>query len=348
MKKTLQLVCALCCSLFAAAPAQTQSKNATIALTGDIMMGTTYPSVQLPPQEGRQLFVDVAPLLRSADIAAGNLEGTLCDGGNTHKKISKICYAFRTPTSFAERLSEAGYDFLSMANNHARDFGEEGIRSTMSCLDRIGIKYAGIKNYPEQAILQKNGITYGFCAFGHNDYTLRHQDLDEVRRIITQLVNQCDVVIVSFHGGAEGAAKARLPYGKEVFCGEDRGSLREFAHFCVDAGADIVYGHGPHVVRALELYKEHLIAYSLGNFCTPYGINLGGISGYAPLLEVKIHGDGRFQSGKIHSFIQHRGVGPRMDANHAVAKEMKRLTQLDILNHNLLVSEDGTLARNTK
>lgn len=268
--------------------AQQSAKNITVAFTGDIMMGTTYPSVQLPSQEGRQLFVDAAPILLRADVAAGNLEGTLCDGGETHKKISKVCYAFRTPTSFASRLSEAGFDFLSMANNHAHDFGELGISSTMQCLDRLGIKYSGIKNYPDHAILQKDSVTYGFCAFGHNDYTLRHQDLESVRRIITHLVNVCDIVIVSFHGGAEGASKARLPYGKEVFCGEDRGSLRSFAHFCIDAGADVVFGHGPHVARAMEVYKEHFIAYSLGNFCTPYGISLSGISGFAPLLELQI------------------------------------------------------------
>lgn len=261
------------------------------------------------------------------------------------KKISKVCYAFRTPTSFASRLSEAGFDFLSMANNHAHDFGEVGIRSTMQCLDKLGIKYSGIKNYPDHAILQKDSVTYGFCAFGHNDYTLRHQDLESVRRIITHLVNVCDIVIVSFHGGAEGASKARLPYGKEVFCGEDRGSLRSFAHFCIDAGADVVFGHGPHVARAMEVYKEHLIAYSLGNFCTPYGISLSGISGYAPLLELQIDNEGRFQSGKIHSFIQHRGIGPRLDINHSAAREIRRLTQLDFPKGVLQIHADGTLSK---
>lgn len=308
-------------------------------------MGTTYPSVQLPSQEGRQLFVDAAPILSRADVAAGNLEGTLCDGGDTHKKISKICYAFRTPTSFAPRLSEAGFDFLSMANNHAHDFGEVGIRSTMQCLDRLGIKYSGIKNFPDHAIVERNGVKYGFCAFGHNDYTYRHQDIDQVRQIITTLANACDIVIVSFHGGAEGASKARLPYGKEVFCGEDRGTLRQFAHFCIDAGADVVYGHGPHVARAMEVYKEHFIAYSLGNFCTPYGISLSGISGYAPLLELQIDSAGRFQGGKIHSFVQHRGQGPRIDSNYAAAREISRLTKLDFPHGLLQVGADGTLSR---
>ena len=341
MKKILSFLC----TIFAIQSLMAQNKTYTVAFTGDIMMGTTYPSVQLPSQEGRQLFIDAAPILSRADVAAGNLEGTLCNGGKTQKKISKICYAFRTPTTFAPRLSEAGFDFLSMANNHAHDFGDEGIRSTMHCLDQLSIKYSGIKNFPDHAVVERNGVKYGFCAFGHNDYTYRHQDLAHVRQVITRLTNACDIVIVSFHGGAEGASKARLPYGKEVFCGEDRGTLRQFAHFCIDAGADVVFGHGPHVARAMEVYKEHFIAYSLGNFCTPYGISLSGISGYAPLLELQIDSVGRFQGGKIHSFVQRRGQGPRIDSSHAAAKEISRLTKLDFPHGVLQISADGTLSR---
>lgn len=172
MKKLfVSIVCALA---VISAVGQTQ-KHATIAFTGDIMMGTTYPSVELPSHEGRQLFVDATPILSRADVAAGNLEGTLCDSGQTHKKISRVCYAFRTPTMFAPRLKEAGFDYLGMANNHAHDFGNEGILSTMACLDRIGIKHSGIRGIgPECAIVSRGGRTYGFCSFGHNEYTLRH------------------------------------------------------------------------------------------------------------------------------------------------------------------------------
>ena len=327
------------------AGAQTQKETLQVAFTGDIMMGTTFPSVQLPPQEGRQLFVDAAPILQKADVAAGNLEGTLCDGGKTHKKVSNVCYAFRTPTSYAPLLQAAGYDFLSMANNHANDFGAEGIASTRRCLDALGIAHAGIKGFESGVVVERDGVRYGFCAFGHNGYTLRHQDLNQVRQIVTSLVNQCDIVIVSFHGGAEGSSRARLPHGKEVFCGEDRGSLREFAHFCIDAGADVVYGHGPHVARAVELYKEHFIAYSLGNFCTPYGMSLGGVLGYAPLLSLELTRDGRFVSGQIHSFVQAKGVGPRLDASHRAAREIRRLTALDVPGTPLVIDDEGHIRR---
>lgn len=325
--------------------AQTNDSVVTVAFTGDIMMGTTYPSEQLPPREGRQLFVDAQQVLQKADLAAGNLEGTLCDSGETRKKLSSICYAFRTPTHYAPLLSEAGYDFLSMANNHAYDFGETGVKSTMECLNRQGIQYAGIDGYPDRVVVERNGVRYGLCAFGHNGYTVRHQDLRRVRKIVTELVNDCDIVIVSFHGGAEGSSRNRLPYGKEMFCDEDRGSLREFAHFCIDAGADVVFGHGPHVVRAVELYKEHFIAYSLGNFCTPYGMSLAGVLAYAPLLEIQLTHDGRFVKGKIHSFIQQKGIGPRKDALCRAAREMQRLTRLDVPDTPLHIDNEGNVRR---
>lgn len=316
-----------------------------LALTGDIMMGTTYPSTQLPQEEGRLLFKHVAPIISGADIAAGNLEGTLCDGGTTTKRMSKVSYAFRTPVKFAPRLSEAGYDFLSVANNHVNDFGDTGISSTMKALDGVGIKYAGIKDLCEWSVVEKDGRRYGFCAFSHNQKTCDHRDLETVRRILGELREQADFVIVSFHGGAEGSAHNRLPYGRETFCGENRGSIRELAHFCIDEGADVVYGHGPHVLRAVEVYKGHFIAYSLGNFCTPYGINLRGISGYAPVVTIRVLADGTFVDGQIHSFIQQRGAGPLPDAQNLVAKEMKRLTELDVPKTPITISATGAITR---
>ena len=316
-----------------------------LALTGDIMMGTTYPSTQLPQEEGRLLFKHVAPIISGADIAAGNLEGTLCDGGTTTTRMSKVSYAFRTPVKFAPRLSEAGYDFLSVANNHVNDFGDTGISSTMKALDGVGIKYAGIKDLCEWSVVEKDGRRYGFCAFSHNQKTCDHRDLETVRRILGELREQADFVFVSFHGGAEGSAHTRLPYGRETFCGENRGSIRELAHFCIDEGADVVYGHGPHVLRAVEVYKGHFIAYSLGNFCTPYGITLRGISGYAPVVTIRVLADGTFVDGQIHSFIQQRGAGPLPDTQNLVAKEMKRLTELDVPKTPITISVTGAITR---
>ena len=315
----------------------------TVAMTGDIMMGTLFPTPVLPPEDGKKLFVDVKDILLNADVTAGNLEGTLCDDGTTKKNPSKYCYAFETPLRFAPRLKEVGFDFLTMANNHSMDFGLKGLESTEKTLDAMGIAYAGVRGRRKGAVVTRNGVRYGFCAFGHNGYTIRHQELETAKAIIDSIRNKCDKLIVTFHGGAEGKDKSNLPQGREYFLGEDRGELRSFTHFCIDNGADIVFGHGPHVVRCVELYKGRLIAYSLGNFCTPYGVNITGISGYAPVLEAKISKDGRFLKGKIHSFIQQRGKRPRKDNANMVAKQMRKLTNADIKNNKLKIADDGTI-----
>lgn len=317
----------------------------TIAMTGDIMMGTTFPSRQLPANNGANLFDDTKPILRRADLAVGNLEGTLCDGGTSTKGTGPNSFAFRTPTSFAPLLTDAGYDFLSMANNHANDFGQTGIESTERCLNEQGIKFSGISGRTQYAVVERNGVRYGLCAFGHNRYTMKHADLSLVKSIIDQLKQKSDIVIVSFHGGAEGRDKGHLPQGTETYLGENRGALRDFAHFCIDNGADVVYGHGPHVTRCVEVYKDRFIAYSLGNFCTPYGMSLVGVLSHAPVVEIKISSDGKFLSGKIHSFTQQRGVGPRRDATNGVARNMADLSRADVPQSQATVDAEGNIRR---
>lgn len=315
----------------------------SVAMTGDIMMGTTYPDTVLPADSGRWLFKDVRSVLRKADIAVGNLEGTLCDTGTTTKKKSALSYAFRTPTCFVSRLSEAGYDFLSLANNHSNDFGRAGMLSTERALRGEGIGFAGFRGRRRFSIVRRNGVRFGLCAFGHNHYTLRMQDFKTVETVLDSLQRRSDIIIVSVHGGGEGAAFSHLPDGKETFIGEDRGSLRAFARFCVDHGADVVYGHGPHVVRCVELYKGRFIAYSLGNFCTPYGINVSGVSGFAPVIEAKVNSEGRFVEGRIHSFIQRRGRGPRRDTANIVARHIRSLTAADAPSAGVTITDDGQI-----
>ena len=323
----------------------TDGDDVTIALTGDIMLGTTYPKAALPDYDGQRLFADTRQVLQAADIAAGNLEGAVCDT-TAAKSTSKRegAYLFRMPPRLAPRLKEAGYDLMSLANNHSLDFGYDGARTTERVLDGLGISYAGLQGRSECAIVERRGVKFGFCAFGHNYYTLKHKDLEKAKILLDSLRHAADIVIVSFHGGGEGVKASHLPYGRETFMNEDRGDLRRFARFCIDNGADVVFGHGPHVVRCVELYKDRFIAYSLGNFCTPYGINIMGKSGYAPVIEVVTDRKGRFRNGQIHSFIQQKGGGPRRDTANLAAKEIRNLTRADIKNGLLEISEDGRIS----
>ncbi|MBO4905619.1 MAG: CapA family protein [Bacteroidaceae bacterium] len=324
--------------------AQPVAETLTIALCGDIMMGTTYPNIELPPNDGRDIFRDTKPYTQLADLALGNLEGALSDGGKCTKSGGPNSYAFRMPTAYGQLLLDAGYDYLSMANNHVNDFGPTAIEDGERTLTELGIAFSGVRGRQEYAVVERNGVRYGICAFGHNEYTLRHTDLDNVKRVLDAIKAQgVDIIIVSFHGGAEGRSQSHLPQGTEYFLGENRGSLREMAHFCIDNGASLVFGHGPHVVRCMEVYNGHFIAYSLGNFCTPYGMSLTGISAYSPVVSVEINRNGQFLHGQIHSFIQTKGVGPRADSQLSVAKEIKQLTEADITGSPIRISETGEI-----
>ena len=332
-----------------AAPAQEADSLLTVAMCGDIMMGTTYPTVRLPQNDGADIFTDVKDLFVNADLAAGNLEGVICEGGTCTKNTGKANnYAFRMPESYLHLLTDTGFDYLNLANNHTNDFGAYGLTRTRQLLEEEGIAYSGLPDC-ETTVVERNGVRYGICSFGHNSYTLKHTDTASVTRIVTALRPQCDILIVSFHGGAEGSKQSHLPDGPEFYLGENRGSLRAFAHHCVDLGADIVFGHGPHVTRAVECYKDRIIAYSLGNFCTTFGVNLAGVNGYAPVLVVRIDRDGRFVDGRIHSFIQTQGTGPKLDAADVVAQHMRTLSLTDFRGDcGLDISENGTLTRKTR
>lgn len=317
----------------------------TFAFVGDIMMGTIVPAGNLPENDGKNLMDDVKPVFASVDIVAGNLEGPVFDGPAKSKPLGKNSYAFRSPAKYIQNLVDAGFDFVGVANNHASDFGDIGRHSTQKNLKEAEIAYAGIRGECETAIIDYGGIKIGFSQFGHSNKTLSILNYEELNKIVKKLSKDCDIVVVSFHGGAEGKAYSHVPHSEEMAFGEKRGNVEKFAHSAIDAGADIVFGHGPHVPRAAELYKDRIIFYSLGNFCTPYQMSLTGISGYAPIAEVSVDSNGKFTQGKIHSFIQYPGKGPKIDNSNSAAKFIRQLTKEDFPSTPLQISEDGTMKR---
>jgi len=315
----------------------------TIALTGDIMMGTTTAENQLPQFDGALLFWNVSPIIKSADFAMCNLEGTLCDTDPKPRqcKDSNIYYVFKTPQRYVWNLTNAGFDAVSIANNHINDFGSEGRDSTMSTLQRAGIAYSGLWKRCETATVIRKGKRIGICSFSHNSVTVDIRNIVFATKLVRSMRHTCDYLIVSFHGGSEGRDCMHVTREEEFCFGQSRGNVYEFAHACIDAGADLVFGHGPHVPRGLELYKNHLIAYSLGNFCTPYGIVILGTNGYAPLLIVEIDNKGSFIKGKIESYVQRKGNGPTKDNKERAAKLIKQLSVEDFPESNLLFSKSG-------
>ena len=309
------------------------------------MLGSNYPgSGSLPPDDGRHLLDSAKDLLAGADVTFGNLEGTLLNAGGKPKRCNTPdnCVSFRMPEHYAEYLQEAGFDVLSLANNHSNDMGEEGRTSTKKTLEKYSINFAGHLDCPF-TVFEKNGIRFGFSAFAPNTETVSLNDLSGAKKIVSDLKAKCDILIVSFHGGAEGYSAQRVTRKREIFLGENRGNVYEFAHGVIDAGADIVFGHGPHVPRAIELYRNKIIAYSLGNFCTYGKFSLSGPQGIAPMLKVYVDAAGNFVRGQIYSFRQINRGFPVPDYDLVAAKTIKELTERDFPDGSLLIHENGSI-----
>jgi hypothetical protein len=312
---------------------------------GDIMIGTNFPNKShLPPNDGKDILAPVTPLLSQADIAFGNLEGVFLTENGPVKKCSnpKVCYAFKMPDYYVQYIKDAGLNLLSVANNHVGDFGDVGRKNTQRVLSEAEIPHAGMLDCPF-TIFMKDSIKYGFAAFAPNYGTVSINDIPNAVKIVAHLDSMCDIVIVSFHGGAEGATKNRITRQNEIFLGENRGNPYKFARAVIDAGADVVFGHGPHVVRAIDSYKGRFIAYSMGNFATYSRFNLSGPKGYAPIIDIKVNKNGEFLRGQIHAFKQVGEGGPIEDENLRAIKEIMRLTKLDIPETQLEIFESGEI-----
>jgi len=318
-----------------------QASRITIALVGDMMLGTNFPEDVLADDDGVSLLQTVAPYLRDADITFGNLEGVLLDDGEPSKncRLEENCYLFRTPSRYVKYLSEAGFDVMSLANNHARDFGDSGLNASIATLASAGIKHSG--PHGDVASWKVKGRRIALIAFA--PFIGSHDMLDEkkARELVHELSQAHDIVIVSVHAGAEGPEAMHVPFANELFRGEDRGDVDRFARVVIDAGADLVVGHGPHVPRALHVYRGRMIAYSLGNFCTFWGISVEEVRGLAPILTVELDGEGRFIEGQIISALQVRPYGPVIDPEHQAARMMAELTAADFPTSSLLISAEG-------
>jgi len=309
-----------------------EPRTVKVAAVGDVMMGTEG---RLPPDDGLSLFTAVKPFLSSRDIVFCNHEGTLTQVEKSKKTpAGTSAYIFRTPPRYARYLAEAGFNMVSVANNHFYDYGREGARETMETLRGHKIAYSGPPGVTARKTVR--GLKVVMIAFhtsAHSNWLL---DIPKARRTVRQLARKNDIVIVSFHGGQEGREAIRTPREMEYHLEEPRGEVVRFARAVVEAGADLVLGHGPHVPRALEVYHGRLIAYSLGNFCTGEGINVQGETGYAPLLLVELDAKGRLISGRIVSFFQTYGQPPLLDPQKRAGRLMYRLGRLDFPESNAL------------
>jgi len=316
----------------------------TLIAVGDIMLGTNYPSAAYLPANKGNILEPVRDILRNADLTFGNLEGTVLNEGGDVKQCSdpSTCYAFRQPEYLVDYLKDAGFDLLSLANNHMGDFGNAGRENTKRILKAKGIKYAGLETCPWDTI-HVDGKVIGMTAFAPNSGCLKLNDYKKALEVLSELNKISDLVIVSFHGGAEGRSRTNVTRKTEEFVGENRGNVYEFAHLMVDNGADIVLGHGPHVTRAIDCYKGKFITYSMGNFATYGRFSLSGVSGIAPIYKLYLNKKtGDFIKGEIVSIQQLGEGGPTLDPKKQVLAEIKRLCAMDFPEVLWEINEDGT------
>jgi len=336
----------------AAAPATYRSEapaGATLHLraVGDLMIGTDFPAGHLPPDGGAGAFAQVADLLRGAELTFGNLEGPLCDNPEPSEKCRPdaapgSCYAFRTPTAYGRWYQEAGFDVLSTANNHAGDFGDACRAETEATLDRLGLRWSGRPGTVAEWTV--DGMKVGLVAFHTNAACNYLNDLPTASALVQDLATRNDLVLVSFHGGAEGSKALHVPAGPETFYGENRGDLRAFSRAVIDAGADLVIGHGPHVLRAMEVYRGRLVAYSLGNFATYGRFNLGGNQGIGAVLDVTLATDGALVAARILGTRQVGAGIPVPDPDNAAADLVRVLSAEDFPETGVQIAQDGTIA----
>lgn len=312
---------------------------------GDIMIGTNFPSTSyLPPDSGKYMLAGVKSVLQDADLTFGNQEGVILNEGGVQKNCSNpdVCYLFRSPEYLASHYVDAGFDFMSLANNHAGDFGDAGRNNTMRVLEELGIHHAGQLAQPF-TFFEKDNMKYGFVAFSPNNGTQSINNITEAIGIVKHLDSLSDIVIVSFHGGAEGKSHQHVTRETEIFYGENRGNVYEFSHKMIDAGADVIFGHGPHVARAIEVYKNRFIAYSLGNFATYGRFNLLGESGLAPIVKIKVDDEGYFLEGEIISAIQAGAGIPEIDPDNRAALKIKELTETDFPESKIMIDLKGNI-----
>ena len=310
-----------------------------IVATGDIVMGSTP---NLPSDGGRSFFSDVETDL-AGDVVLGNLEGTLSSGGGSKcGKGSTNCFAFQTPPSYARWIQQAGFTVLNLANNHAYDFGVGGLRQTTDALAGVGLEWTG---RPGQVTVQKvGGIRVALVGFAPYPWAQSLTDITAAKKLVRKAARSADVVVVTMHAGAEGSDRQHVRRGTELFLGENRGDSMRFAHAVVDAGADLVVGSGPHVLRGMEWYQGRLIAYSLGNFAGYKVFSLGGPLSTSGILRVTLRGDGKFETGRlVPTHLVGAGL-PAIDPAEAAHGVVRTLSRQDFGARAVKISSDGILS----
>ena len=336
-----------------------------LAFVGDINLGTETLPDGVPPDSGRGLLDRARPSL-SGDMVVGNFEGVLADTGTPTKCLVRLspkelrrrlkgdtvtvttrsnCYAFRTPTMLAPRLVDAGFTHMNLANNHANDLGLAGRQSTETTLRALGVRlYGPLGQISVDSIRRGDSLTtVALVGFTTYPYAYNLLDIERSAAVVDSIRPSVDLLLVTFHGGTEGAKALRTGEAAESLGREPRGDLRRWARAVIDAGADAVIGHGPHVLRGIEFYRERLIAYSLGNFATYRGFNLSGPLGITAVLQLEFSPGRTLRTARLVPMRQIPRQGPFPDPDREAVHLIRRLSREDFRSTAAVITDAGEI-----
>ncbi|SCG56338.1 CapA family protein [Micromonospora halophytica] len=320
----------------------TTGEAISLSATGDIIMGNA-PS-RLPANGGKGFFDEISDAL-DADLVMGNLEEPLTEDTGTGKcgANSTACYQFRAPSSYAAHLKDAGFELLNQANNHGYDYGPQGYKNTQKALEAQGLKHTGA---PDQiTVVEVKGVKVAVAGFSSYPWSNSLTDIDAATAVVEKAATMADIVVVQVHMGAEGSDKTRVKPGTEMFYGENRGDPVKFSHAVIEAGADLVVGHGPHVLRGMEFHQGRLIAYSLGNFAGGgRSLNPSGRLGWGGVLKVSLKPDGSFAGGSFTSTRMNSVGKPTMDPADQGLGLIKQLSRSDFPRTGARFDADGKIS----
>jgi hypothetical protein len=234
---------------------------------------------------------------------------------------------------------------LNLANNHANDLGGAGRESTQRILDSLGIIFYGPTGRIAVDTIRRGDSLTTVGLIGFTTYPFAYDLLDIGRSVavVDSMRPLVDLLLVTFHGGTEGVKALRTGEAAESLGAEPRGDLRRWARAVIDAGADAVVGHGPHVLRGMEFYRGHLIAYSLGNFLTYRGFNLAGPLGITGVLQLEFTGERELRRARLVPMVQLPRKGPAPDPDRAALQLVRRLSVEDFGTTAALITDGGEI-----
>ncbi len=307
----------------------------SFVFAGEIVIfaaGDTFPN-NLAKKSIKKPFHNFREIAVLGSMFSVNLEGAFCKDINQSKKCAgNDCHSLITDhKKTVEFLKDIGVNHVGIANNHINDCGQSGQEFTKNTLQNAGFYVSGTKSQP-YAIVNNSGKKIAILSMSPNSFAANFNQLNTYESIINELATMRknrDIAlwVVNLHMGSEDYPESlKITKEEEVYIGEKRGNPYKLARYFIDSGADVIIGHGPHVPRGFDLYKNKFIAYSLGNFFTDNGIGVADERGTAPLLKVSVDDSGDFKNALIIPFEQRTQHRPIFDSKHRACKIMQNAT----------------------